>query len=155
VHGYGVGGGCALALACDIRVGDGTTRMGIPAAKRGIVYSQIDTELLLRQVGLSRAKLVLYSARVFAAQACREMGLIDILAEAALPAAMAEAAVLAQNAPLSLRGSKLMLEAMAQGRLAESAAAIRAAMAAAVSSEDYQEATSSFMEKRPARFRGV
>jgi enoyl-CoA hydratase/carnithine racemase len=83
VHGFGVG--CALALACDLRVGDPTTRMGIPAAKRGIVYSQIDTELLLRQVGLLRAKLVLYSARNFVAEDCKAMGLLDIVAEAALP----------------------------------------------------------------------
>ncbi len=154
VHGFGVGGGCALALACDIRVGDATTRMGIPAAKRGIVYSQIDTALLLRQVGLSRAKLVLYSARIFPAEDCKAMGLIDVLAEAALPAALAEASVLAGNAPLSVAGSKLMLEAMAQGRLQEEAARISAAMHRAATSADYREATLSFIEKRPALFLG-
>ncbi len=154
VHGFGVGGGCALALACDLRVGDPTTRMGIPAAKRGIVYSQIDTELLLRQVGLSRAKLVLYSARNFAAEDCKAMGLLDIVAEAALPAALAEARALAANAPLSIIGAKLMLEAMAQGRLENEAKRIETAMQQAVSSADYREATLSFLEKRPAQFHG-
>jgi enoyl-CoA hydratase/carnithine racemase len=128
--------------------------MGIPAAKRGIVYSHIDTELLLRQVGLSCAKRVLYSARIFPADACLAMGLIDVLAEAALPAALAEASVLAANAPLSITGSKLMLEAMAQGRMQEEAARITAAMHRAVTSADYREATRAFMEKRPARFLG-
>ncbi len=154
VHGFGVGGGCALALACDIRVGDRTTRMGIPAAKRGIVYSEIDTYLLLRQVGLARAKLVLYSARHFPADECKSMGLIDVLADAALPAALKEAESMAQNAPLSIRGAKMMLEAMAQDRLEERKASIHAAMHDAVSSDDYREATLSFMEKRPARFQG-
>ncbi len=154
VHGFGVGGGCALALACDLRVGDPTTRMGIPAAKRGIVYSEIDTELLLRQVGLSRAKLVLYSAKLFAAAECQAMGLIDILAEEALPAAFAEAQTLAANAPLSISGAKLLLEALVRGRLYEEAGRIQAAMQRAVSSDDYREATTSFMEKRPARFTG-
>ncbi len=64
-HGYCVGGGCGLALACDVRVGDATTKMGIPAAKRGIVYTVLDTENLMRAVGLSRAKLVLFTGRVF------------------------------------------------------------------------------------------
>ena len=154
VHGYGVGGGCALALACDLRIGDATTRMGIPAAKRGIVYTPIDTELLLRQVGLSRAKLVLYSARLFEAEACKAMGLLDELGERALPAAIAQARQLAENAPLSIRGAKLMLEAMAQGRLAQEEARINAAIHRAADSEDYREATVSFMEKRPARFVG-
>jgi hypothetical protein len=82
------------------------------------------------------------------------MGLIDVLAEAALPAALAEASVLAANAPLSITGSKLMLEAMAQGRMQEEAARITAAMHRAVTSADYREATRAFMEKRPARFLG-
>ncbi len=154
VHGFGVGGGCALALACDIRVGDPTTWMGIPAAKRGIVYSEIDTSLLLRQVGLARAKLVLYSARNFPADECKAMGLIDVLAEAALPGAIKEARTMAENAPLSIRGAKMMLEAMAQNCLEERKPSIHAAMHDAVSSDDYREATLSFMEKRPAKFQG-
>ena len=51
VHGYGVGGGCGLALACDLRVGDATTQMGIPAARLSIVYGTLDCSLLLRAVG--------------------------------------------------------------------------------------------------------
>ena len=54
VTGFGVGGGCGLALACDLRVGDATTRMGIPAGKLGIVYGTVDTSLLLRAVGLGQ-----------------------------------------------------------------------------------------------------
>jgi len=154
VHGFGVGGGCALALSCDLRVGDATTRMGIPAAKRAIVYSRIDTELLLRQVGLSNAKRVLYTAGLFAVDECLSMGLLDMRAEAALPGAIAQARLIADNAPLSVRGAKLMLESMAQGLLEANAARIDAAAHAAVSSEDYVEATTSFMEKRPARFKG-
>ena len=59
IPGYGVGGGCGLALACDLRVGDATTQMGIPAARLSIVYSTLDCDLLLRAVGLANAKLVL------------------------------------------------------------------------------------------------
>lgn len=154
-HGYCVGGGCGIALACDLRVGDATTQMGIPAARRGIVYSVLDTELLLRTVGLPRAKLVLYSGNVFPMQACREMGLLDVVHEqGALAGAMALARDLAERAPLSQQGSKLTLEAIAHGHVAARQDDILAAQARAASSEDYREATQSFIEKRQPVFRG-
>src|SRR3984957_5619488 len=81
VTGYGVGGGCGLALACDLRVGDATTQMGIPAARLSIVYGTLDCSLLLRAVGLATAKLVLYSGRYFPLPECRAMGLIDAVSE--------------------------------------------------------------------------
>jgi enoyl-CoA hydratase/carnithine racemase len=116
--GYCVGGGCGLALACDLRVGDATTQMGIPAAKRGIVYSVLDTELLVRTVGLPRAKLVLYSGNIFPTRACREMGLLDMVHEGgAFAGALTLARELAERAPLSQRGSKLTLEAIARGEV--------------------------------------
>ena len=65
VRGYTLGGACALALACDLRVGDATARMGIPAARMGIVYSAIECGLLLRQAGLANAKRVLYCGTQF------------------------------------------------------------------------------------------
>lgn len=154
-HGYCVGGGCGLALACDIRVGDETTRMGIPAAKRGIVYTVLDTENLMRAVGLSRAKLVLFTGRVFPAEECRAMGLLDQMeAVGALEGARALAREIAERAPLSQRGAKLTLGAIAGGEVAARAAEIAAAQRLAAGSEDYREATQSFLEKRPPLFRG-
>src|SRR5215470_5374067 len=116
VSGYGVGGGCALALACDLRVGDATTRMGIPAARLGIVYGELDCALLLRQLGLANAKRVLLTGRAFDAGVCAAMGLLDIVsAGQALAAARILADEIAGNAPLSLLGSKLVLDALAGG----------------------------------------
>jgi enoyl-CoA hydratase/carnithine racemase len=154
-HGYCIGGGCGLALACDMRVGDATTQMGIPAAKRGIVYSVLDTENLTRAVGLSRAKLVLYSGRAFPMADCRAMGLLDEVSEAgALAGARALARELAERAPLSQRGAKLTLGAVARGEVAARAAEIAKAQHVAADSEDYREATQSFLEKRRPVFRG-
>lgn len=101
VSGYAMGGGCGLALACDFRIGDDSTRMGIPAARLGIVYGPLDCSLLLRQVGLANAKRVLYSGRAFDLADCRRMGLVDVAAEqgSALEAAHAFAANLSANAP--------------------------------------------------------
>ncbi len=154
-HGYCIGGGCGLALACDIRVGDPTTRMGIPAAKRGIVYSVLDTGNLMRAVGLSRAKLVLFSGRAFPMADCRAMGLLDEVSEAgALEGARALARELAERAPLSQRGAKLTLEAIARGEVAARSAEITEAQRLAAASADYREATQSFLEKRRPVFRG-
>ncbi len=155
VHGVGIGGGCGLALACDMRVGDATTRMGIPAARLGIVYGATDCDLLLRQVGLAAAKLVLFSGRYFDAPACREMRLIDIYAEeGALAGAQALAAELATRAPLSQRGAKAILEMLSQGEAKARAAEIAALLDGALASEDYREGGRAFMEKRAPVFRG-
>jgi enoyl-CoA hydratase/carnithine racemase len=155
VHGYGVGGGCGLALACDLRVGDATTQMGIPAARLSIVYGILDSSLLLRAVGLANAKLVLYSGRYFPVDDCRAMGLIDIVSQQdALTGAHALAKELCTRAPLSQRGAKVVLEALARGEEEKRAAEIAAVQEAAVNSEDYREARQAFLEKRTPAFKG-
>jgi enoyl-CoA hydratase/carnithine racemase len=155
VHGYGVGGGCGLALACDLRVGDATTQMGIPAARLSIVYGILDCSLLLRAVGLANAKLVLYSGRYFPLETCRAMGLIDMVSEeGALAGAHALAQEFCTRAPLSQRGAKVVLEALDRGEAQQRSAEIAAVQAAAVNSEDYREARQAFLEKRTPIFKG-
>jgi len=155
ISGFGMGGGCALALACDLRVGDATTRMGIPAARRGIVYGELDCALLHRQVGLANAKRVLYTGRAFDVNECATMGLIDIVAaDTALNGARALAAEIADNAPLSLAGSKLVLEALAAGSTATRHAEISASIEGAMNSADYREGARAFLEKRKPAFTG-
>lgn len=155
VHGYGVGGGCGLALACDMRVGDQTTQMGIPAARLSIVYDILDSNLLLRAVGLANAKLVLYSGRYFPLADCRSMGLVDIVSDTgALEGAHALARELCTRAPLSQRGAKVVLEALSRGEVDRRTAEISAAQDAAVESEDHGEARQAFLEKRTPVFKG-
>lgn len=155
VSGYGMGGGCALALACDLRVGDATTRMGIPAARLGVVYGELDCSLLYRQVGLANAKRVLYSGRAFDAQECAAIGLLDIVATGtALDEARTLASGIVDNAPLSLAGSKLVLEALASGSAASRRAEISAIIERAMNSADYREGARAFLEKRKPAFTG-
>jgi enoyl-CoA hydratase/carnithine racemase len=155
VHGYGVGGGCGLALACDLRVGDATTQMGIPAARLSIVYDTLDCSLLLRAVGLANAKLVLYSGRYFPVRDCQTMRLLDVVAESgALDGAYGLSRELSTRAPLSQRGAKVVLEALARDEVEQREAAIAAAQEAAVNSEDYREARKAFLEKRTPVFKG-
>jgi enoyl-CoA hydratase/carnithine racemase len=155
ISGYGMGGGCALALACDLRVGDDSTRMGIPAARLGVVYGELDCALLYRQVGLANAKRVLFTGRAFDAQECLSMGLLDIVAaEPALAAAQALAQEMVGNAPLSLAGSKLILEALSTGTVAARRDEISDLIEAAMDSADYREGARAFLEKRKPAFSG-
>jgi enoyl-CoA hydratase/carnithine racemase len=155
VSGYGMGGGCALALACDLRVGDATTRMGVPAARLGVVYGELDSALLLRQLGLANAKRVLLTGRAFDAGECAAMGLLDIVAAGqALAAARVLADEIASNAPLSVTGSKLVLDALAGGTIAFRRAEIAAVIEGAMNSADYREGARAFLEKRKPVFEG-
>ena len=155
ISGFGLGGGCGIALACDLRVADATTRMGIPAARLGIVYGTVDCDLLLRQVGLANAKLVLFSGRQFDFTECRQIGLVDIVAEgSALEGARALASTLAVNAPISIKGAKIVLEALQRGETEHRRKEIAAVIDAAISSTDYREAARAFIEKRKPKFTG-
>lgn len=155
ISGYAMGGGCGLALACDLRVGDATAKMGIPAARLGILYGTLDCTLLYRQVGLASAKRVLYAARPFTAQECAQIGLLDITVESdALAAACSHAADFVHNAPLSLQGSKIILEACATGTAEARNAEIQDLIDTVMSSVDYAEGRQAFADKRPPRFIG-
>jgi enoyl-CoA hydratase/carnithine racemase len=155
ISGYGMGGGCALALACDLRVGDASTRMGIPAARLGVVYGELDCALLYRQVGLANAKRVLFTGRAFAAEECLAMGLLDMVAaDTALGGAKALADEIVGNAPLSLGGSKLILEALSAGTAERRRAEISDLIEAAMNSTDYREGARAFLAKRRPVFTG-
>jgi enoyl-CoA hydratase/carnithine racemase len=155
VKGYTLGGACALALACDLRVAHTSARMGIPAARMGIVYSAIECELLLRQVGLANAKRVLYGGGHFGIDDCTAMRLVDIIAQTdALAQAQALASEIAQNAPLSATGHKVVLEALAGGSAHARQAEIAAHIDRALESVDYREAVQAFLQKRKPVFTG-
>lgn len=154
VSGYAMGGGCGLALACDFRVGDATTRMGIPAARLGLVYSTLECSLLHRQVGLATAKRVLFSGTAFALDECVAMGLVDVVGATALEGARRMAAEFAARAPLSVEGAKLVLEALAAGSAESQEAAIQGLIDRAMESADYREGGRAFLEKRQPVFVG-
>jgi enoyl-CoA hydratase/carnithine racemase len=154
ISGYGLGGGCSLAMACDLRVGDPTTRMGIPAARLGIVYSALECDLLYRQVGLANAKRVLYCGRYFTSEECAAMRLIDMVGPDAAAQARTLAEEIAKNAPLSVAGSKLVLEALATGTANAQEAEISKHIDRAMASADYREARRAFIEKRKPAFTG-
>jgi len=155
ISGYGVGGGCGLALSCDFRVADASARMGIPAARLGIVYSTLDCQLLYRQVGLAHAKRILFSGNYFDLSDCVGMGLVDVEAGGdALLAAHAFAQELLAGAPLSQEGAKFVLEAIDAGEAKARDAEINAMIDRAMNSADYREGGRAFLAKRKPLFVG-
>jgi len=154
IEGFCVGGGVGLALANDFRIVHGGALFSIPAARLGIVYGVKETRNLLNIVGLIQAKRLLFSGARVDAKEALDIGLVDRLTEgSALNEARRFAGELTENAPLSIAGAKLILSQLSQGSPLDEAA-VEAAQARAVESEDYAEAVKAFAEKRKPTFRG-
>jgi enoyl-CoA hydratase/carnithine racemase len=155
IHGFCVGGGLELALACDLRWASAAGRFGITAARLGIVYGFDATRRLARVVGPSHARDLLFSGRLVEAEEARAMGLVNrVCAPGELEKEThAYARALAQQAPLAQRGAKEMLQHLA-GEGSMTGEDIAAFIEAAYDSADYREGVRAFLARRAARFEG-
>jgi enoyl-CoA hydratase/carnithine racemase len=154
ISGNCVGGGLGLALCCDFRIADETARLGIPAARLSLIYSLLETQLLMAAAGASNAKRVLMTAKLFPVAEAARLGLVDEVVPDAAKAVRELAATLAANAPLSVAGAKYIINALAGGMVEKREAEIDRLINAAMDSEDYQEGRRAFAEKRPPKFQG-
>jgi enoyl-CoA hydratase/carnithine racemase len=145
-----VGGGVSLALACDLRIADASARFAVTPAKLGLIYSHADTLRLVRAVGPSRAKELLFTGRMVAAEEAARIGLVGTLADDARAEAERLAAALASASRPALRAIKRMVENVSAG-VAEGPDH-RAAFADAFRGADFAEGRAAFLEKRPPRF---
>jgi len=156
VNGYALGGGCELALACDLRVASETAVFGLPEPALGIIPGAGGTQRLPRIVGLGRAKeMILTGARWDARQALAA-GLVSEVVPAAelLPAARRLAERVLALGPLAVRLAKMALNASSQMPLAAGLVYESTAQAITFDSKDKMEGTTAFLEKRAPRFRG-
>jgi len=156
IYGFCMGGGMALAMSCDLRFAAEGARFGIPAGRLGIIYAAVSIRQLVDLVGPSYAKDILFSARTLEAQEALAIGFINRL----LPAQELEAYTydylkkVAENAPLSVHGSKVIIEAILEDGAVGQRERIRQLTLEAFESQDYKEGTRAFLEKRPPRFEG-
>ena len=156
IHGYCLGGGMGLALSADVRIAAASAQLGIPAAKRALGYPWEYLRELIGIVGPAVAKDVMFSGRRIGAEEALCMGLVNRVfpAETLEEETRAYAAELAENAPLTIRAAKFCIDELMKPEGEEDRAAMQAAIDAASDSEDFKEATRSFMEKRKPVFRG-
>ncbi len=158
VFGYALGAGCHIAAACDLCIAADTGSFSMPPAKLGLVYPLEGYQFFVSRVGLARAKEFYLTGRQFPAAVAKEMGLVhQVVPEAELEATVYELAreMVEENAPLSMKGSKAILNRLMAGPLsAEDEQEFRGLMARAFVSEDAKEARAAFKEKRKPRFTG-
>jgi enoyl-CoA hydratase len=156
VFGFCMGGAMAIAMACDLRFAAEGARFGIPAAKLNIVYPVEAVAQLVQLVGPAFAKDILYSGRALDAAEALRIGLVQRLSPAAeLERVTADyLATVVANAPMSVRGSKVMIQGILDGLTDARRAEIQAMALEVFDTEDYREGTRAFLEKRPPRFTG-
>jgi enoyl-CoA hydratase len=156
INGYALGGGCELALACDIRIASDTAKFGQPELGLGIIPGAGATQRLPRIVGAGWAAHLILTGEIIDAKQALEIGLVT----AVMPASQLQVRVrelakrILRQGPLAARLAKLALQASARVDLDSGLLIETLAQALCYSSEDKQEGTAAFLEKRKAKFTG-
>ena len=156
IAGYCIGGGCATAMCCDIRLASEDSSFGIPAAKLGLGYDYDSLRPLVALVGPTAAKEILFTARQFDAEEALRLGIVNrIVACDELDACVEDyAGRIASNAPLTVRACKRIIGEVLKDPAERDIEACRKLVADCYESEDYKEGRRAFMEKRRPSFRG-
>lgn len=153
VHGYCIGGGAGIALACDLRFADTRAKFAITPAKLGLVYSLQSTKRLVDLVGPARAKWILMSGLQIPADRALALGIFDELAE---PERLREltydfATTVTSRAQLSVRASKQMVRRVVDGQVFDDEETVHIRNSS-FDTKDYAEGVRAFLAKRPPRF---
>jgi enoyl-CoA hydratase/carnithine racemase len=150
-----VGGGLAIAAACDLRVAAPSARFGVPVARTlGNCFSAANLVRLAALVGLGRVKELVLTARLIDAEEARAIGLVSevVAGEDALEPRVEElAAQLASYAPLTLRATKEMIDRVRARMMPDEAADL---VALCYTSADFREGVTAFMQRRKPVWQG-
>jgi enoyl-CoA hydratase len=156
LQGWVMGGGCALAVGCDIRIAAESARFAMPTAKLGVLYGDQDFAPFLEAIGQAWTKYLFMTGRVIDATTGLRIGLVhEVVPDAVLEESVQRLAdELAANAPLSVQGAKRVLNLIRTQPDGAALAEIHRLMHEAQHSDDLEEGRQAFLEKRRPSFRG-
>jgi enoyl-CoA hydratase len=156
INGFALGGGCELALACDLRYAASNAKLGQPEINLGLIPGWGGTQRLARVCGLGFAKELVLTGRLVDAEEALRRGLVSAVHEPAelLPKTLETARVLAAKSPLALRYAKDALNVALQGGHEDNLLQEASYFSMLFSSADAKEGMSAFAEKREPRFSG-
>jgi enoyl-CoA hydratase/carnithine racemase len=158
INGHCLGGGLELAVRCDLRICAEGAKLGMPPAKLGLIYGHTGLERFIDVIGVARTKELFLVGRTLEAAEAQRIGLVNLLVgdEELADAAVELAAEIAANAPISMRGNKRAIEALARARpldpeLERELIELRRSC---FDSEDFREGIAAFAEKRKPEWKG-
>jgi enoyl-CoA hydratase len=155
VNGFALGGGCELALACDIRYAASSAKLGQPEVNLGIIPGWGGTQRLARVCGLGVAKELIFTGRVIGADEALRIGLVNGVHDPVLDQARETAALLASKSPIALRLMKELANRALGGDHSANLGAEAETFGELFASYDAKEGMTAFVEKREPVFRGT
>ena len=154
VNGFALGGGCELALACDIILASEKAKFGQPEVGLGIIPGFSGTQRLPRRVGIGKAKELIFSGKMIKADEAKAIGLANEVyaPEALMDAALEMARSFTKNAPIAVKYAKACIDRGMQMDLDDGIALENEMFAMCYATADQKEGMTAFLEKRPAVF---
>jgi len=154
LNGFALGGGCELALACDIRYAASNAKIGQPEVNLGIIPGWGGTQRLARVCGLGVAKELIFTGRIVDAEEALRIGLVNAVHDPVLDKARETAGLLASKSPIALRLMKDLANRALGGDHTANLEAEGETFGELFSSEDAREGLTAFVEKREPNFVG-
>lgn len=156
VNGFALGGGCELAMACDLRLAAEHAKFGLPELNLAIIPGAGGTQRLTRLVGQGKAKELIFTGDILTAEESERIGLVNKVVP--LDQMMNTATELAQKitkkGPLALRLAKVAINHGSEANIQTGLIIEKLAQSILYTTEDKYEGTSAFLEKRSANFKG-
>ena len=156
VNGYALGGGCELAIACDIRIASENAKFGLPEVTLSIIPGAGGTQRLARLIGKGRAMDLILTGRMMDAEEAFRAGLVSrvVPPEELTEAVEQTADAILKKGPLAVRLAKLAIQSGYEADQRTGLVIERLAQAVLFTTEDKEEGTSAFLEKREPDFKG-
>jgi enoyl-CoA hydratase len=155
VNGFALGGGCELALACDLVLAAPNALFGQPEVNLGVIPGFGGTQRLVRRIGAMRAAELIYSGRNVKAEEAVAIGLALRVADPVLDAALALARQIASRGPLAVQFAKRAVGVATDATLREGELIERDLFGLCFATADQKEGMAAFLEKRTAAFTGA